>query len=120
MGSKYMVFQMASGHELFLNNFILILILAPLVCWVCLLINTHKLRDALHLTISFILTFLYAYMMVTYRLTGFWWHSGFIVLAIGFGKELYDKFKYNKFDWKDIGFDCIGVVSAMCSFWLMY
>lgn len=39
-----------------------------------------------------------------------WWVGVCVALMVGLGKELYDKYKGNKFDWHDMLADVVGGV----------
>lgn len=114
--SEFLQFKAASGHVFYLDNLIAFVCITSCLGYMGVMWGKKQNDKLLHCSISAGLTILLT--LIFSKLGWLWFIAPAIVLAIGFGKEVIDRFNKKKllFDWMDIVADTIGVASVAITY----
>ena len=109
-------YTMRTGHTFYLNHLLSTAVLGLFLYWVAYKFSIKSTRDkALHGGLSFLITAISLH--VAYLIGVPWWTAPLLALAVGIGKEVYDKYsKKGTADAKDLLADAYGVAAATFTF----
>lgn len=113
-------FQDGAGYTWYLNHLISFVVLSVALFWACKQLLTGHKDKFLHIMVSAVLTMIFIWCCLLFKVS--WWISPIVVVLIGVGKEIYDRFypRTHTCDIKDFLADSIGIVAItvfyFCSF----